>query len=252
MAFFARVDSVCPRLTARRGSPAIVPSAQLAKYLRDRHIWLDAAHTRTLEIIASDNGSLGLHANSPYRSEVILEAQEDALQTYQPHIVVSCWQPLGVDWTAGFRHTAAVLEYILIGEADDGICGHPWLTWGYTGHGSWSAEARARSGQAAMLQSEGDPYAKQVATRAAPQAAACSSRLDIRQPAHDDMNSDALSDEDIAPYAADGFVRVDLDSLRPLQVCCTDVRWSMRHHSQTVSFRRSQPLPPDGSGMHAI
>jgi hypothetical protein len=36
---------------------------------------------------------------------------------------------MGHDWTAMFR-SAGVDEYILIGEADDGTCGHNWETWG--------------------------------------------------------------------------------------------------------------------------
>ena len=57
--------------------------------------------------------------------------------------------PPGQDWTAAFRRPIAaanvddvardddgastervVEEYILIGEADDGTCGHNWYTWG--------------------------------------------------------------------------------------------------------------------------
>ena len=29
----------------------------------------------------------------------------------------------------GYESTRA--RYVLIGEADDGCCGHPWLTWGH-------------------------------------------------------------------------------------------------------------------------
>lgn len=46
------------------------------------------------------------------------------------HVIVLCsWMPMGKDWTAAFRQ-AGVDEYILIGESDDGSCGHNWLTWG--------------------------------------------------------------------------------------------------------------------------
>ncbi|GIW66934.1 MAG: hypothetical protein KatS3mg095_0832 [Candidatus Parcubacteria bacterium] len=38
--------------------------------------------------------------------------------------------PYKVDFTADFRATSTVKEYILIGEADGGCCGDPWLTWG--------------------------------------------------------------------------------------------------------------------------
>jgi hypothetical protein len=39
---------------------------------------------------------------------------------------------MGVDWTAQMRAMFSIREYILIGEIDGGICGHPWLTWGYS------------------------------------------------------------------------------------------------------------------------
>ena len=40
---------------------------------------------------------------------------------------------MGVDWTARMRASASVAEYVLVGEADDGMCGRPWETWGYNG-----------------------------------------------------------------------------------------------------------------------
>ena len=50
-----------------------------------------------------------------------------------PDLVLACWQPMGVDWTAAMRANASVAEYVLVGEADDGMCGRPWETWGYAG-----------------------------------------------------------------------------------------------------------------------
>jgi hypothetical protein len=44
-------------------------------------------------------------------------------------IVICSWMPMGQDWTRLFRE-AGVDEYILIGEADDGSCGHVVETWG--------------------------------------------------------------------------------------------------------------------------
>ena len=35
-----------------------------------------------------------------------------------------------MDWTAAIRASASFQEYLLIGEVNDGICGHPRLTWG--------------------------------------------------------------------------------------------------------------------------
>lgn len=55
---------------------------------------------------------------------------KDALQTYHPGIVICEWMPNKEDWTADFRKTPSVKEYILIGETNSGCCGHPWETWG--------------------------------------------------------------------------------------------------------------------------
>lgn len=58
-----------------------------------------------------------------------------ALAAHEPQIVLSSWMPMGRDWTAAVRRTPSVREYVLIGEADYGICGDPWLTWGFRGGG---------------------------------------------------------------------------------------------------------------------
>lgn len=42
----------------------------------------------------------------------------------------------------------------------------------------------------------------------------------------------------VAPYAEDGFERVDLPELSRWQVCRTDERWLARRHSACVAFRR--------------
>uniref|UniRef100_A0A7S1ZTS6 Methyltransferase domain-containing protein n=1 Tax=Ditylum brightwellii TaxID=49249 RepID=A0A7S1ZTS6_9STRA len=69
----------------------------------------------------------------------------DSKQTNKKkHMIVLCsWMPMGEDWTHLFRQsqqqlqdnqskdtTCIIQEYILIGESDDGSCGHNWLTWG--------------------------------------------------------------------------------------------------------------------------
>ncbi|KAG7350705.1 hypothetical protein IV203_010065 [Nitzschia inconspicua] len=51
-------------------------------------------------------------------------------QSRSGQVIVLCsWMPMGEDWSAKFRE-AGVDEYILIGESDDGSCGHNWWTWG--------------------------------------------------------------------------------------------------------------------------
>lgn len=74
---------------------------------------------------------------------------DEALRTHDPDFVLSCWMPMGHDWTAAFRAKASVREYILIGESDYGICGHPWRTWGFRGGGyggGSSSDSESESG----------------------------------------------------------------------------------------------------------
>mmetsp|Transcript_23575 Transcript_23575/g.38270 ORF Transcript_23575/g.38270 Transcript_23575/m.38270 type:complete len:234 (+) Transcript_23575:2-703(+) len=85
-------------------------------------------------------------------------------------IVLCSWMPPGQDWTADFRRpinnviaAAAkdengdydgkevtserlVEEYVLIGEADDGTCGHNWHTWGNTDFKTEDAAPRDLNG----------------------------------------------------------------------------------------------------------
>jgi hypothetical protein len=61
----------------------------------------------------------------------VLQADfRSALTRFRPNIVLCSWMPQGQDWTAAFRQCPSVQQYILIGEVDDGCCGHPFLTWG--------------------------------------------------------------------------------------------------------------------------
>jgi hypothetical protein len=48
------------------------------------------------------------------RHLVVLKDYANALDEYQPQLVLSCWQPMGVDWTADFRATQSVMEYLMV------------------------------------------------------------------------------------------------------------------------------------------
>lgn len=77
------------------------------------------------KIIATDSGEDKIKTDCPI--EIIDYKQ--ALNKYQPAVVICSWMPLGVDFTAVFRATPSVREYILIGEIN-GCCGNR-QTWGY-------------------------------------------------------------------------------------------------------------------------
>ena len=106
-------------------------------------------------IIATDDGSWKAPLYSNRHIQVEQLSAIESLQKYAKYagegegnektrlIVLCSWMPPGQDWTVDFRRpmgtptgTAAdaverlVEEYILIGEADDGTCGHNWYTWG--------------------------------------------------------------------------------------------------------------------------
>lgn len=79
-----------------------------------------------VKMIATDNGEKGIKPVFP----VERLNYKEALQKYKPTIVICSWMPLKQDWTADFRATQSVEEYLLIGEVDMGCCGDKWFTWG--------------------------------------------------------------------------------------------------------------------------
>ena len=102
-------------------------------------------------------------------------------------LVLVSWMELGQDWSDVFRQCKSVREYILIGETDDGACGHPWKTWGH----SFDGDGGDRGG---------------VATTAAETA-------------------EETSAASAPPYAMDGFERVGLHALSELQLGKFDEPW---------------------------
>ncbi len=146
----------------------------------------------------------------------------EVMDRFKPDIVLVSWMELGQDWTSSFRACKSVQEYVLVGEVDNGACGHPWKTWGH------SFVRAASSGTAT------DP-AKPLATG------------EISEPFE-------RCEKRTAPYAADGFQRVELEELSALQLNHFDEPWQMhaprfgpdgqlqpwQSWSRTVSFRRDQ------------
>jgi hypothetical protein len=77
-----------------------------------------------IEVIATDDSSWRFAPAFPVENVGAERAAENA------HVAVAAWMPSGVDWTESFRRSTKLVEYILIGEAWDGCCGHNWRTWG--------------------------------------------------------------------------------------------------------------------------
>lgn len=85
----------------------------------------------SMEYIATDDGSWKIFPKAQVETLNVQQALEKYCNEHghRPVIVLCSWMPMGQDWTQDFRK-ANVKEYILIGEADDGSCGHNWKTWG--------------------------------------------------------------------------------------------------------------------------
>jgi hypothetical protein len=70
---------------------------------------------------------------NPYGLEAYFPVEpmdvEDAVQFYEPGIVLSSWMPYGEDWTPAIRAVPSVQEYVLMGETDGGCVGAD-STWG--------------------------------------------------------------------------------------------------------------------------
>lgn len=143
----------------------------------------------------------------------------EVMDRFKPDIVLVSWMELGQDWTSSFRACASVQEYVLVGEADNGACGHPWKTWGHSFV----------------------PAASSGAARDSAESSATGESHECRG-------------KRIAPYTADGFQRVELEDLSALQLNHFDEPWQThaprfgpdgqlqpwQSWSRTVSFRRER------------
>lgn len=98
---------------------------------RSSHLLPKPTTTNAIEWIATDDGSWRIFAKAPVEQLSMMQALEHYVMGTEKKVIVLCsWMPMGQDWTQAFRE-AGVDEYILIGEADDGSCGHTTDTWGY-------------------------------------------------------------------------------------------------------------------------
>lgn len=183
----------------------------------------DSIHVSMPTLVATDDMSWGIFA----KAEVERLSVRQALQKYvrppkdddddmndgdrrrtkggissrgQAVVVLCSWMPMGQDWTALFR-ASGVEEYILIGEADDGSCGHNWKTWGNHAFFDPTEESDA----------DGNAVASGGGWGGAPA---------------------------IPPYEADGYQRWDMDVLSQFQFSSFDC--SVSKSSKTVSFRKQR------------
>lgn len=99
-------------------------SGRLSYFLQKK---LNELISGMVKVVATDSGKLNI------KPEFAVEKAtcKQALKKYQPDIVLCSWMPYQIDFSADFRQTDSVKEYILIGETDGGCCGDDWNTWGY-------------------------------------------------------------------------------------------------------------------------
>lgn len=109
---------VCTILDAGAGTGRLAHF--LAVDIRERHKKLPVS----INIIACDSG----REKIPTQFPVVSLGYSEMLPDAKPDIVVASWMPLGEDWTADFRATQSVLEYILVGPPE--ATGHVEHTWG--------------------------------------------------------------------------------------------------------------------------
>jgi hypothetical protein len=104
---------------------------RLTHFIKEK---VEAALPGKVRVIATDNSSWENHG---IRQDFPVENMDyrEALKVFKPDIVLSSWMPNDADFSKPIRKTPSVKEYVLIGEADSGCCGDPWLTWGYTSDG---------------------------------------------------------------------------------------------------------------------
>ena len=95
----------------------------------DYKIRTEAAYP-DFQFISTDSGDRALDSECGMLFQVERISYGEALAKYNPEVVLVSWMELGKDWTASIRACASVEQYILVGEADSGVCGRLWETWG--------------------------------------------------------------------------------------------------------------------------
>jgi hypothetical protein len=190
---------------------------------------------RPLVAVATDDGSWRISARAPVERLSVEEALEKYAATPsagdddpdenvgastrrhrpRPRVTVLCsWMPMGLDWTALFRRHE-VDEYVLVGECDDGQCGHNWETWG---------NPHFRDDDQTGAADNDDERDATVVPNSA-----STERREL-------VDSKPWQTSIRPPHVVDGYERHDLDFLAPHQFSRYDSRASKS--GRTVSFRR--------------
>jgi hypothetical protein len=213
-----RGGQVLPTMTWKatdNGSWRIFAKAQVEQCNVQQALQKYASATTTTNTTGNDNDN----DPGPTLSSSSSSSQQRQ-QTKPVTVIVLCsWMPMGQDWTQLFRDAASynVDEYILIGEADDGSCGHNWKTWGNADFREMEDEEEENK------EEEKDDHNRRSVSGSG-------RMLDRRQPRQHRQRRPA--------YEQDGYQRWDMDALAPFQFSRFDC--AVSKSGKTVSFRRRQ------------
>lgn len=111
-------DALAAEIKQMRLSPVLEVGAGLG-YLSN------ALQKRGIDVTAVDNFSDPLLEKSFNKSAIISQKMDyrEALDKFNPQLVICSWMPPGEDWTIDIKNTDSVKAYILIGEEDQTIWG---------------------------------------------------------------------------------------------------------------------------------
>lgn len=116
--------------------------------------------------------------------------------------------------------------YLFGALQDNGICGCPWETWGFSSAWDWSESDESDSDNGDLV----------------PNSFIIDTKTSVMTLSTDETRGSVASSgrtrTEKPQYEEDGWERVELGSLSNLQLCRTDERWSTNRHSHTVSFRK--------------
>jgi hypothetical protein len=207
-----RIEAAAGAKASRKAQALEAPApVSIRVVATDTGVWKAKHHRRAKGARATGGAGAFPVAQMDYRA---------ALEHYKPHVVVCSWMPMSDDWTQAFRDAPSVHEYVLVGEKDEGCCGHQWLTWGHRGDGSSGPLFSENKDLLAKYHGRSLDLFHWL-SRSAPAA----------------PGAQASAPGAVPPFQADGFERTELLALRRLQLS----RYDRKHYaanSSTVSFSR--------------
>ena len=90
-----------------------------------------------VNVVATDSGQWRFAPRHEVKAASAEAAADGA------HVALVAWMPMGVDWTSSWRVLPQLSEYVVVGEAWNGCCGHNWDTWGNPAYAPAGADVEA-------------------------------------------------------------------------------------------------------------